>query len=689
MEGTSRSLLKQPGPILSLSPTNLGHVADPADTEYISSLWHVFSKCAENIENGRRLENMSWRLWNRELFLADDTAGSTTDLASSTSSVPSIDSAPTLSTSGESSQSSTISRKDLNTSTSRRLKTSASLDNTRVMPQNPNRQSKHLSSEQLQQLFELFKPAEKEIENWKKLRDERKNAASKKVTIAQFPGTTVQQQQKPQLSQVSQQLSPKSGTVTPAKASVAQQLPPPQKPLGLAGPAPAVPGPPALDRSRPSRAASRPSLFERSTMRRSSPPAMSRLELSDDSDDFVSTDEDEDDYDSIPAQSRELSLESNESSKSLGEPHHQKQPQPLSAKHRTNTSTSIVRGFDPNNVSVSVINRSPTNAYTKPGAESGISAIPTAPRPASSSTVGREGQYTRAKVPREKMFFIESSPSDSEDYGGDSLSTNGDKDVKPKRSSLFNSIKSSDLHNNNNKNNSYKTNSAKNSANQYEQAVVDDDDDEWGNDSDWDSVDDESDSSFDDKAAFARDDSQKKPLVRPSLLSSLFLSNPALLQEQQNQQLLKLQKQKQAPQSVGTKLHQAIKAKPVNPTENLVTITATTHAPPPTAQMMSPRTTRRNMLSSELSESLRKNLLWERQRQPGKFSSNSKAAKDRVDNNESSQNPPLRKSYTSANVPDLVSGNPSRNKSATDLLGTWREDLDETNMDFNYHARGW
>src|SRR4051794_146193 len=28
----------------------------------------VFSRCAESLENGRRLENLSWRLWNQETF---------------------------------------------------------------------------------------------------------------------------------------------------------------------------------------------------------------------------------------------------------------------------------------------------------------------------------------------------------------------------------------------------------------------------------------------------------------------------------------------------------------------------------------------------------------------------------------------------------------------------------------------
>ncbi|KAI9303839.1 hypothetical protein BJ944DRAFT_241095 [Cunninghamella echinulata] len=35
----------------------------------LSSMWNVFSKCKNSIENGRRLENLSWRLWYRESSL--------------------------------------------------------------------------------------------------------------------------------------------------------------------------------------------------------------------------------------------------------------------------------------------------------------------------------------------------------------------------------------------------------------------------------------------------------------------------------------------------------------------------------------------------------------------------------------------------------------------------------------------
>ncbi|KAK9239682.1 hypothetical protein V1525DRAFT_13835 [Lipomyces kononenkoae] len=54
-------------PFLSLAVDNISKL-DTSDAENLFSIWTVFSKCAENLENGRRLENLSWRLWNREAF---------------------------------------------------------------------------------------------------------------------------------------------------------------------------------------------------------------------------------------------------------------------------------------------------------------------------------------------------------------------------------------------------------------------------------------------------------------------------------------------------------------------------------------------------------------------------------------------------------------------------------------------
>ncbi|KAG5359310.1 hypothetical protein CKK34_5660 [Yarrowia sp. E02] len=58
-------------PILSLASNPMGKI-DAWNPESLASLWTVFSKCAESLENGRRLENLSWRLWNRELLYCCD-----------------------------------------------------------------------------------------------------------------------------------------------------------------------------------------------------------------------------------------------------------------------------------------------------------------------------------------------------------------------------------------------------------------------------------------------------------------------------------------------------------------------------------------------------------------------------------------------------------------------------------------
>ncbi|KAJ8324381.1 hypothetical protein O5D80_006642 [Batrachochytrium dendrobatidis] len=53
-----------PEPVLTLSIGNLAKLTS-IDMDDISTIWNVFTKCKDNLENGRRLENISWRLWYR------------------------------------------------------------------------------------------------------------------------------------------------------------------------------------------------------------------------------------------------------------------------------------------------------------------------------------------------------------------------------------------------------------------------------------------------------------------------------------------------------------------------------------------------------------------------------------------------------------------------------------------------
>ncbi|KAH7303593.1 hypothetical protein B0I35DRAFT_455129 [Stachybotrys elegans] len=45
---------------------NVIHKVDTANPANLYSMWTVFSRCADSVEQGRRLENLSWRLWQRE-----------------------------------------------------------------------------------------------------------------------------------------------------------------------------------------------------------------------------------------------------------------------------------------------------------------------------------------------------------------------------------------------------------------------------------------------------------------------------------------------------------------------------------------------------------------------------------------------------------------------------------------------
>ncbi|KDN52060.1 hypothetical protein K437DRAFT_293288 [Tilletiaria anomala UBC 951] len=60
-----------PDPVLVLSMDQVQKM-DQLGLDQLADLWHVFTKCAEMLESGRRLENLSWRLWFREAHLVFD-----------------------------------------------------------------------------------------------------------------------------------------------------------------------------------------------------------------------------------------------------------------------------------------------------------------------------------------------------------------------------------------------------------------------------------------------------------------------------------------------------------------------------------------------------------------------------------------------------------------------------------------
>ncbi|KAI8140499.1 hypothetical protein BJV82DRAFT_622825 [Fennellomyces sp. T-0311] len=55
-------------PVVSLAVPNI-HKLNEITSDDLSCMWTVFTKCKDNLENGRRLENLSWRLWYRESLI--------------------------------------------------------------------------------------------------------------------------------------------------------------------------------------------------------------------------------------------------------------------------------------------------------------------------------------------------------------------------------------------------------------------------------------------------------------------------------------------------------------------------------------------------------------------------------------------------------------------------------------------
>ncbi|KPV76476.1 uncharacterized protein RHOBADRAFT_52479 [Rhodotorula graminis WP1] len=51
-----------PTHVLALAPDSLASLGE-LDSDSLSELWGVFTRCKDSLQNGRRLENLSWRLW--------------------------------------------------------------------------------------------------------------------------------------------------------------------------------------------------------------------------------------------------------------------------------------------------------------------------------------------------------------------------------------------------------------------------------------------------------------------------------------------------------------------------------------------------------------------------------------------------------------------------------------------------
>ncbi|KAL2115943.1 hypothetical protein VTJ04DRAFT_10198 [Mycothermus thermophilus] len=57
-------------PVLQVD-ANVIHKVDTTNPSNLFSMWTVFARCRDSVAQGRRLENLTWRLWNRETFCCE------------------------------------------------------------------------------------------------------------------------------------------------------------------------------------------------------------------------------------------------------------------------------------------------------------------------------------------------------------------------------------------------------------------------------------------------------------------------------------------------------------------------------------------------------------------------------------------------------------------------------------------
>lgn len=449
----------------------------------------VFTKCAENLENGRRLENFSWRLWYREAHFFDEpTLKSTEPISFDRKSAQepqlssSLEASSDLSESVESVSDAADSNhmlektSEVDACSETNLKSRPTLTRKDSSSSYSRRQPvKHLSPDSFKSLISSLEPSTTEAEKWKALKAKRDSAES---IINE--------------------------TTQPAKSL-------PEQPKSTAPPAPAVP-----------------------------------------------TD--------IP----------NSRSRALSET--QSSPNGTSARSLQRVSSSIVRGFTPEHPSISrrLTPLEPTEPEQPP------------------------------EIRKKPKFFIASSASDSdEEY----TNVNPKSNLKPtpksnisppamKRAASNGSVKKTHFRD------VVDTKILSREEDEEEDddsAVVSDDEDEEWEDSQSESGETPSDEHLFDK----REDTHLTS--QPSMLSNLFKSKSDYNLSSQAFRSSNLIRNRASPaQTPRSQLTSTV----VDEQPSFRVANSNLYSQPIPA---SPRTTRRKMLASELSESLRRNLLWERQ----------------------------------------------------------------------------
>ncbi|KAF2837539.1 DUF1752-domain-containing protein [Patellaria atrata CBS 101060] len=522
-------------PIVRVEPASM-HTIDTTNVVNLFMLWSVFSKCSTTMEDGKRLENFSWRLWNRETFCcAPDQKPNFKERWSLNRSLPS------------------------SSSSSKRLHGPSSLNQSRSSEEAPELSSSVESldsdapAQTPQALSSPIRPELRRLDS----SESRSRGFEKHITPVDLEKIVTSIKEK-------KELEPLSPLPLPRSCSIATMQKPAVKP------------------SQPSRQTMQ-SIAESTTQR-----------------------------DQMPSNLPPDSSTSTVATEAYTDGSNLSPPVPSDSSSTTEmTDHSVTIGFSPGQA---------VSSY-----RSGTQALP--------KTILKNTDNYKAEGEqfKKKPGFIIGASSD--EGGESSLETHmslanrsslAEGLKRPtfnrKQTSFRDEIVTRAIYNQNKNNSDSALESDDEDEESMSESAIEDDEDE----NDWEDSDMESGpSSLEEKNMFKRVDSRPNLTSRRSLLTTLMHEGDraAALQQAATRQPHGLRRSRTSSPN-GPSIATSPKAEPSvqfhdpqqepdiprSQSRPIIITTSNTHQP-----ALSPRTTRRNMLSTELTESLRKHLLWERQ----------------------------------------------------------------------------
>ena len=201
-----------------------------------------------------------------------------------------------------------------------------------------------------------------------------------------------------------------------------------------------------------------------------------------------------------------------------------------------------------------------------------------------------------------------------------------------------------------------------------ESAIEEEDEDDDDDGSDWEDDGSDSGEPADDTQLFKRIDSKPNLVSRRSLLTTMMNENEraAAFQDMASQSTSALRRSRRSSPNgptLGDAMEEDVTLPPtMTKSKPIIMTTSNTHPP-----ALSPKTTRRNMLATEMTESLRKHLLWERQQ----ISTTAKAV--------------LKRRHTAYDVTKL-SEYPGEKEGQTSKNNSWNHFYDQGG---EYNQAGW